>query len=76
MLRSRRKGLTQNRVSSSHELHTPITALKNFDLLQGAAADDPAARAEFLAESQVQLDRLGWITRNLLDLRNPSCHSA
>jgi signal transduction histidine kinase len=54
---------------ASHELRTPITALKNFiDLLQGAAADDPAAQAEFLAESQVQLDRLEWITRNLLDL--------
>jgi signal transduction histidine kinase len=54
---------------ASHELRTPITALKNFnDLLQGAAADDPAARAEFLAESQVQLDRLEWITHNLLDL--------
>lgn len=54
---------------ASHELRTPITALKNFnDLLQGAAADDLAARAEFLAESQVQLDRLEWITHNLLDL--------
>jgi signal transduction histidine kinase len=54
---------------ASHELRTPITALKNFnELLQGAAADDPVARAEFLAESKVQLDRLEWITHNLLDL--------
>jgi signal transduction histidine kinase len=54
---------------ASHELRTPITALKSFnDLLQGAAADDPVARAEFLAESQVQIERLEWITRNLLDL--------
>jgi signal transduction histidine kinase len=54
---------------ASHELRTPITALKSFnDLLQGPAAEDPAARAEFLAESQVQLDRLAWVTRNLLDL--------
>lgn len=53
----------------SHELRTPITALKSFnDLLQGAAADDPAARAEFLAESHMQIDRLEWITRHLLDL--------
>ena len=54
---------------ASHELRTPITALKNFnDLLRGAAADDPIARAEFLMESRAQIDRLEWITRNLLDL--------
>ena len=54
---------------ASHELRTPLTALKSFnDLLQGAAADDPAARSEFLAESQAQIERLEWITTNLLDL--------
>ncbi|MGD2146814.1 MAG: HAMP domain-containing sensor histidine kinase, partial [Anaerolineae bacterium] len=54
---------------ASHELRTPITALRNFnELLQGAAADDPDARQEFLAESETQLGRLGWITDNLLDL--------
>ncbi len=54
---------------ASHELRTPITALQTFtDLLQGSAADDPQARIEFLAESQKQLTRLEWITRNLLDL--------
>jgi two-component system OmpR family sensor kinase len=54
---------------ASHELRTPITALKSFnELLQGAAADDPAARAEFLAESQVQLQRLEWVTSHLLHL--------
>jgi signal transduction histidine kinase len=54
---------------ASHELRTPITALRNFnELLQGAAADDPEARQEFLAESENQLERLSWITRNLLNL--------
>jgi signal transduction histidine kinase len=54
---------------ASHELRTPITALKNFnELLRGAAVDDPAAHAEFLAESAAQLDRLEWVTHNLLDL--------
>ncbi len=54
---------------ASHQLRTPITALKNFnELLQGAAADDPAASVEFLTESAVQLNRLEWITHNLLDL--------
>jgi signal transduction histidine kinase len=54
---------------ASHELRTPITALKSFnELLQGPAADDSEARAEFLAESQVQIDRLEWVTRHLLDL--------
>ena len=54
---------------ASHELRTPITALKSFnELMQDAAAHDPAARAEFLAESQVQIHRLEWVTANLLDL--------
>lgn len=54
---------------ASHEFRTPITALKNFnELLQGAAAADPAARREFLVESEKQLQRLDWITQNLLSL--------
>jgi signal transduction histidine kinase len=54
---------------ASHELRTPITALKNFnELLQGVAADDPAAQKEFLTESAAQLERLEWMTNKLLDL--------
>jgi two-component system OmpR family sensor kinase len=68
-LAAERDSLRRFIADASHELRTPVTALRNFnELLQGAAADDPAARAEFLAESQVQLDRLEWITHNLLDL--------
>ena len=55
---------------ASHELRTPITALKNFNaLLQGAGRwATRQAQAEFLAESEVQIDRLQWITQNLLNL--------
>lgn len=68
-LASERDALRRFVADASHELRTPITALKSFnDLLQGAAADDVDARAEFLAESQVQIERLEWITGNLLDL--------
>jgi len=68
-LAAERDSLRRFIADASHELRTPITALKNFnELLQGAAAHDPAARDEFLAESRVQLDRLEWIVHNLLDL--------
>lgn len=54
---------------ASHELRTPITALKSFnELLRGPAQKDVAVRQEFLDESAVQLERLEWITHNLLDL--------
>jgi signal transduction histidine kinase len=68
-LAAERDSLRRFVADASHELRTPITALRSFnELLQGAAADDPVARAEFLAESQTQLGRLEWITHNLLDL--------
>jgi signal transduction histidine kinase len=68
-LRAERDSLKRFVADASHELRTPITALATFnELLQGSAADDPAARSEFLQESQVQLARLQWITANLLDL--------
>ncbi len=68
-LASERDALRRFITDASHELRTPITALRNFnDLLQGAAVSDPAARSEFLAESQVQIDRLEWVTCHLLDL--------
>jgi signal transduction histidine kinase len=53
----------------SHELRTPIAALRTFnELLTEGAADDPAARAEFLETSRTQLERLDWLALNLLEL--------
>ena len=53
----------------SHELRTPIAALLTFnELLTEQAGDDPAARAEFLNNSRVQLERLDWLAQNLLEL--------
>ena len=68
-LQAERDALRRFIADASHELRTPITALKNFnELMRGLAADDPEAQAEFLAESAEQLNRLEWITQNLLDL--------
>jgi signal transduction histidine kinase len=68
-LENERDSLQRFISDASHELRTPVTALKNFlTLLQGAAADDPPTQAEFLSESQTQVARLEWITQNLLDL--------
>jgi signal transduction histidine kinase len=54
---------------AAHELRTPITALKNFNaLLRGEASGDPQAREEFLQESQAQIERMQWISDNLLNL--------
>ena len=53
----------------SHELRTPLAALRTFnELLQEGAADDPAARAEFLESSGQQIERLDWLAQNLLEL--------
>ena len=54
---------------ASHELRTPVTALKNFmTLLQGPARQDQKIQSEFLAESEAQVKQLEWITSNLLNL--------
>ncbi len=68
-LEAERDALRRFIADASHELRTPITALRTFnDLLQGPAAHDAAAQQEFLQESAAQIVRLEWITANLLDL--------
>jgi two-component system sensor histidine kinase MtrB len=68
-LEAERDTLRRFVADASHELRTPITALRTFnELLQGPAQQDRDAQAEFLAESHAQITRLEWITRNLLDL--------
>jgi signal transduction histidine kinase len=53
----------------SHELRTPIAALLTFnELLTERTGEDPVARAEFLHNSRVQLERLDWLAQNLLEL--------
>lgn len=68
-LAAERDALRRFIADASHELRTPITALKSFnELLRGPAQGDDAARAEFLDESAAQIERLEWITGNLLNL--------
>jgi signal transduction histidine kinase len=53
----------------SHELRTPIAALRTFnELLLEGAAEEPATREEFLRGSRQQVERLDWLSANLLEL--------
>ncbi len=52
----------------SHELRTPIAALRTFTELQGEGEIEEAQRREFLDRSTQQINRLEWMSTNLLDL--------
>jgi two-component system, OmpR family, sensor histidine kinase BaeS len=53
----------------SHELKTPIAALRTFnELLADGQVDDEATQREFLEQSRQQIERLDWLATNLLEL--------
>jgi signal transduction histidine kinase len=52
----------------SHELRTPIAALRTFTELQRDGEVSPEQRQEFLDRSTEQINRLEWMSTNLLDL--------
>lgn len=53
----------------SHELRTPLTAISGFvETLQGAAREDPEARARFLAIMAAETERMNRLVRDLLHL--------
>jgi len=64
-----RDALQRFAADAAHELRTPITALKTFnELLMAKGQNDPEVRHEFLEQTRTQIERLDWLTRNLLDL--------
>jgi signal transduction histidine kinase len=76
-LRQERDVLQRFIGDASHELRTPVTALKTFNalLIEDSAPDrvpraqiDQATRSDFLRESGEQIDRMEWIVENLLSL--------
>jgi two-component system phosphate regulon sensor histidine kinase PhoR len=55
--------------NASHELQTPIAAIKAMaETLLGGGKDDPAVAERFLRDLEKQVDRLGALVRDLLDL--------
>jgi len=54
---------------ASHEMRTPIAALKGIlELLADGAKDDPAVRDDFIRTMQLEVDRLGRLVADLLTL--------
>jgi len=55
--------------NASHELRTPLTSVKlRVEALRSGALDDPAVGGRFLAEIESEIDRLGRMVDDMLDL--------
>ena len=55
--------------NASHEMRTPIAALKGLlELLEDGAKDDPEVRDDFVHTMQLEVDRLGRLVADLLTL--------
>ena len=55
--------------NASHEMRTPIAALKGLlELLEDGAKNDPAVRDDFVRTMQLEVDRLGRLVGDLLTL--------
>jgi signal transduction histidine kinase len=68
LLQADRDRLREFVADVSHELRTPIAALRTFTELQREGEIDEEQRREFLNRSTEQINRLEWMSTNLLDL--------
>ncbi|HEX6140476.1 MAG TPA: HAMP domain-containing sensor histidine kinase [Candidatus Limnocylindria bacterium] len=68
LLQADRDRLREFVADVSHELRTPIAALRTFTELQREGHIDEEQRREFLDRSTEQINRLEWMSTNLLDL--------
>jgi len=68
LLQADRDRLREFVADVSHELRTPIAALRAFTELQRDGEVDASTRREFLDRSTEQINRLEWMSTNLLDL--------
>jgi signal transduction histidine kinase len=68
LLQADRDRLREFVADVSHELRTPIAALRTFTELQRDTDLGDEQRQEFLDRSTQQINRLEWMSNNLLDL--------
>jgi len=68
-LDARHRYITQFAADVAHEFKSPLTAIRGAaELLAEGAADDPAARARFLANIEQDAERLARLVTRLLEL--------